>query len=327
MKRIWLVTTGGTIASRHVAASDEVVTGIAGAELLGTVREVPAGFTLQVDDVMGVVSCAITLPVAFALAGRINARLAEPDCAGVVVTHGTDTMEEVAYLCDLLLESDKPVVFTGAQRPGDDPDTDGPRNLTDAIGLAASPLAVGLGAVVVMDQQVLAARDVTKAHTSRVSAFVSRGHGSLGVVDGSDIVIQRRPAARRTYRVPAVESKVDLIRMVLGADDRLIRHAAASGARAIVIEGFGRGNTTPVVAEAVADIIRGGVPVLIASRCGEGRVKPVYGNAGGGKELERAGAIFGGDLSGAKLRILVAVLLGMGMPLSEIREEIAMVAG
>jgi L-asparaginase len=114
--------------------------------------------------------------------------------------------------------------------------------------------------------------------------------------------------------------------MVLGSDDRVIRHAAASGSRAIVLEGFGRGNATPAVAAAVGDIIADGVPVFVASRCGEGRVSPIYGH-GGGKDLEKAGAVFAGDLTGPKLRILVSVLLGMGMTLEEMRPELAAIGG
>ncbi|TIM68749.1 MAG: hypothetical protein E5Y60_16300 [Mesorhizobium sp.] len=188
--------------------------------------------------------------------------------------------------------------------------------------LAASPLARALGAVVLLEQHFHAARDVTKAHTSRVDAFVSRNHGKLGEIDGAAVSVSRRPILRKTFAASAIEPRVDLIRMVLGSDDRVIRHAVASGSRAIVLEGFGRGNATP----AVADIIADGVPVFVASRCGEGRVSPIYGN-GGGKDLEKAGAVFAGDLTGPKLRILVSVLLGMGMTLEEMRPELAAIGG
>ncbi|TIL97293.1 MAG: asparaginase [Mesorhizobium sp.] len=326
MACIWLITTGGTIASRRVEAEDHVVSTIDGENLRGTIQNIPPGIDIRVDDFMNIVSCAMTLPMAFGLAQRINVRLVEEDCIGVVVTHGTDTMEESAYLADLLLVNEKPVVFTGAQRSADDSAGDGPRNVTDAVRLAASPLAAGLGAVVLLEQHFHAARDVTKAHTSRVDAFVSRNHGKLGEIDGAAVSVSRRPVLRKTFAANAIEPMVDLIRMTLGSDDRLIRHAAASGSRAIVLEGFGRGNATPAVAAAVGDIIADGVPVFVASRCGEGRVSPIYGN-GGGKDLEKAGAVFAGDLTGPKLRILVSVLLGMGMTLDEMRRELVTVGG
>ncbi|TPJ72526.1 asparaginase [Mesorhizobium sp. B2-7-1] len=326
MTCIWLITTGGTIASRRIDAEDHVIASVAGQQVRDAIQDIPRNVDIRVDDFINIVSCAMTLPIAFDLVQRINIHLAKEDCVGVVVTHGTDTMEESAYLADLLLVNDKPVVFTGAQRSADDPARDGPRNLTDAIRLAASPLAVGLGAVVLMEQHFHAARDVTKSHTSRVDAFVSRNHGKLGEIDGDTVSVSRLPALRKTFAAKAIEPRVDLIRMVLGCDDRLIRYAAASGAKAIVLEGFGRGNANPIVAKAIEEIIVGGIPVFVASRCGEGRVLPIYGG-GGGKDLLRAGVVFGGDLTGPKLRILISVLLGVGMSPEEMRRELAAVCG
>ena len=275
---------------------------------------------------MNIVSCAMTLPLAFSLAEGINFHLVHAECLGVVVTHGTDTMEESAYLTDLLLVNLKPVVFTGAQRSADDTASDGPRNISDAVRLASSPSAHGLGAMIMFEQQFHAARDVTKSHTSRVETLVSRSYGKLGEIDGFTVSVSRRPTLRRTYDAGKIEPCVDLIKMVLGSDDRLIRYAAASGAKAIILEGFGRGNATPVVAAAVKDIVAGGVPVIVASRCGDGRVRPIYGN-GGGKDLENAGAIFAGDLTCPKARVLACVLLGAGMTLDEMRQEILALGG
>lgn len=323
---IWLITTGGTIASRHIVDAGHVNTSVTGEQLRSEIRNLPSSVDVKVDDFMSVVSCAMTMSMAFELAQRINVHLVKESCTGIVVAHGTDTMEESAYLADLMVINEKPVVFTGAQRSADGPDADGPRNLAEAVMLANSPLAVGLGVIVHLDQHFHAARDVTKSHTSRVDGFVSRNRGKLGEIDGSVVTLSRRPVLRKTFAPRAIEPQVDLIRMVQGVDDRLIRYAASSGAKAIVLEGFGRGNATPIVAAAVTDIIAGGVPVFVASRCGEGRVMPIYGN-GGGKDLEKAGCIFAGDLAGSKLRVLVSVLLGMGMTIEEMRHEVTALGG
>ena len=213
-----------------------------------------------------------------------------------------------------------------AQRSADDSAGDGPRNVSDAVKLASSPLAHGLGAMVMFEQHFHAARDVTKSHSARVDTFVSRSNGKLGEIDGSIVSVSRRPTLRKSYAADKVEPRVDLIKLVLGSDDRFIRYAAASGARAIVLEAFGRGNATPAIAAAVRDIIADGVPVVVTSRCGAGRVKPIYGN-GGGKDLERAGAIFAGDLTGPKARIVVSLLLGMEMTIDEMRQEILALGG
>jgi L-asparaginase len=326
MPKIALITTGGTIASRLDADGRDVVAGVTGAALRAGLHDPLDGIGIVVDEFSNIGSYAIDLPLAFDLAQRINAHLADPGCDGVVVTHGTDTMEESAWLVDLLLASDKPVVFTGAQRSADTPDSDGPRNLAEAIRIAASPSTRGLGAVIAFEQDFHAARDVTKTHASRVDTFRSGEHGKLGEIDGQHVVVHRRPLLRKSYAATRIESDVELIRLAMGSSDRALRFAAASGARAIVIEGFGRGNAPPAVTKAVEELAAGGLPVIITSRCPEGRVKPVYGK-GGGKDLERAGAIFAGDLSGLKARILAAVLLGCGLDREAMRAEFEALGG
>ncbi|AZO25032.1 asparaginase [Mesorhizobium sp. M1E.F.Ca.ET.045.02.1.1] len=323
MTHICLITTGGTIASKQLEGAGRVDAAIAGARLLEDSRFEALPGEIKVDEFINIVSCAMTLPLAFSLARRINERLSDDECRGVVVTHGTDTMEESAYLADLLLASDKPVVFTGAQRRADDANPDGPQNLHEAIDLVASTVTQGLGVVVYFDQRFHAARDVTKAHTSRLDALVSLNAGPLGDFDRGAYTLSRRPPARRRYQVELIETRVDLLRMVQGADDRLIRFCAASGAKAIVLEGFGRGNATPSVAQAVREISATGIPILIASRCHQGRVAAIYGN-GGGKDLEEAGCLFGGDLAGPKLRLLASVLLGAGMTRQMMAKEVAL---
>ncbi len=326
MSRIVLVTTGGTIASRHDSNSGHTVASVGGDMLRQTLNDRLEGIDLAVDEFCNVGSFAVDLPLAFDLAKRVALHLADPATTGVVVTHGTDTMEESAYMADLLIGSDKPVVFTGAQRPADMPDTDGPRNIADSVRIAASPLTVGIGAMIAFEQDFHAARDVTKTHASRVDTFASGEHGKLGEIDGERISLHRRPVLRKTFAADRIESRVDFVKLVMGSDDRFLRFAADSGAKAIVMEGFGRGNATPVAARAVADIVASGTPVIVTSRCPRGRVRPIYGN-GGARDLERAGAIFAGDLSGPKARVLAAVLLGAGFSAEAMRAEFDSLGG
>jgi L-asparaginase len=326
MKKICLITTGGTIASRHDEKTGHVVAAVSGSELRATLHDPLAGIELKVDEFCNVGSFAFDLSLAFGLATRINERLNEPDCDGVVVTHGTDTMEESTYMADLLVRSDKPVVFTGAQRAADQPDTDGPRNIADSVRLAASPAAQGLGVMICFEQEFHAARDATKTHTSRVDTFMSGEHGKLGEVDAGRVFVHRKPTLRRNYALSAIDTNVELIKLVIGSTDGYLRYAADNGSKAIILEGFGIGNATPAVTRAAADIIKGGIPVIITSRCPKGRVKPVYGN-GGGKDLFAAGAIFAGDLTGPKARVLTSVLLGQGWGIDRMRTEIEFLGG
>lgn len=326
MHRIVLISTGGTIASRHDPDRGHTVATMSGEDLLRGLHEKLHGVQLEVDEFCNLGSFAIDLPLAFALAQRIDRHLADPAIRGVVVTHGTDTMEESAYLADLVVGSDKPVIFTGAQRAADAPDTDGPRNIADAVRLACAEAARGLGALIVFEQEFHAARDVAKTHSARVDSFASGEHGALGEVDGERVLLYRRPVLRTQVRTQRIEPAVDLIKLVMGADDRLLRCAAASGARAIVLEAFGRGNATPSVTRAVAELVAGGTAVIVTSRSARGRVRPIYG-AGGGRDLEQAGAIFAGDLAGPKARILAALLLGAGADMQAMRDRFAAVGG
>lgn len=327
MSKIRLITTGGTIASSRKEGSDRVVANVSGAELKARLHDPLAGIDIEVDDFCSVGSFAFDLPLAFSLAQHIDTVLADPECDGVVVTHGTDTMEESCYMADLLVTSSKPVVFTGAQRHAGDPDTDGPRNIADAVRVAASPQARGLGAVIVFEQDIHAGREVTKAHTSRVDTFRSNGYGKLGEVDGENVFIYRKSAQR--FHVDAHEAvpEVELMKLAMGSSPAFLEFAVARGARAVVIEAFGRGNAPNGFADAIAPVVKRGVPVIVASRCHDGRTRPIYGGGSGGKDLADAGVIFSGDLSGLKARILASVLLGRAAGMDQFRRDFERAAG
>jgi L-asparaginase len=189
-------------------------------------------------------SFLFALELAFGIVKRADQLLQDADVAGVVVTCGTDTMEEIAYLADLIVSSDKPIIFTGAQRHAGLPDSDGPRNLHSAILVAASESAKGLGAVIVFEDEIHAARDATKMHTSRVGAFASSEHGKLGEIDDRDVIVSRRTIRRHAVLAAAVETRVDLVKAYMGADGRFIDYAVETGSRGLVLEAFGRGNAT-----------------------------------------------------------------------------------
>jgi L-asparaginase len=329
LAKVVVLATGGTISSKHDASRGSAVATANSADMLTALGRQAGGLleqlTVETEQFCSVGSYLFDLPLAFSIAQRADALLADPDVAGIVVTQGTDTMEESVYMADLVVSSDKPVVFTGAQYLADAPDADGPRNLANAVRLAAAPAARGLGAVIAFDGEVHAARDVTKLHSSRAGAFHSGEHGKLGEIDGEIVAIHRRPTLRETFQPAAVETRVELIRLSMGIDGRPIRSALEYGAKGIVLEAFGRGNATLDVVAAVGEAVAADVPVVITSRCPQGRVKPIYGN-GGGRDLEGAGALFAGDLQGAKARILLAVLLGAG-PATDVAAAIRRIGG
>ncbi len=303
---IRILTTGGTIASRrHGDAVSVELSGDALAEYAGL------GPDVEVVEVLRTHSFNLTLSEVLRLAAAVLDGLRTPGVDGVVVTHGTDTMEETAYLIDLLLEPDETVVLTGAQRHAGEPDSDGPRNLADAVRVAADPKARGLGAVVVMAGRIHPARTVRKAHTVAVDAFASPDGGPLGAVDAAGPRVWSRPVRTPCFRLDELGgslARVDVVSLQLDSDDTQLAACVAGGARGIVLEALGIGNPTPPVLRTVADCVRAGIPVLVTSRCGSGPVVPVYG-AGGGADLAAAGAVFAGGLAAAKARLLLAAAL------------------
>jgi L-asparaginase len=230
---------------------------------------------------------------------------------GIVVTHGTDTMEESAFLADLVHDDPRPVVFTGAQRPFDSPAPDGPANLAAALAVAASPLSRELGVLLCFDGLVFPARGVRKVETLRSAAFAAPGRGPvLQLADGAVVPLARpvRPGPL-PLDLDRELPRVDVVACHLGADAALLRAAVDAGAAGIVLEAFGAGNAPPAIAEESGRLVARGIPVLVCSRVPSGPVAPLY--AGGGAGLARSGALFAGDLSPWQGRLLLAAALAL----------------
>jgi L-asparaginase len=325
--KVVLLATGGTIASRYDPALGRTVASQRAQDLLAMLPQAARTVDLEVVDHATVPSFDMSVQFAFGMSRRINELLRRVDVNGVVVTHGTDTMEETSYLADLLLQSDKPVVFTGAQRAHDDPQSDGPLNLGNALRVAAASAARGLGAAVCFNGTIHAARDVTKLHTSAVETFQSLEHGALGEVDGEGVVVHRRPLLRLTFAVDRLEDRVALFRLSLGTDLEDLRAVIARSPAGLVIEAFGRGNGPSALAPLIREARQRNTVVLVASRCPSGRVQPIYGGGGGGgRDLADAGALFAGDLRGPKARLALMVMLSSEQTRHRIPELLAQLA-
>jgi L-asparaginase len=305
--RVHLLATGGTIASRQ--GPDGLAATTPAAELLAAARS-PAGVTVTTSDLGTVGSFALTTSDLRNLVAEARRCLGD-GVDGVVVTHGTDTMEESAYLADLVHDDPRPIVFTGSQRPFDDPAPDGPANLADALRVAASPAARDLGALLCFDGLAFAARGVRKIDTLRSGAFGAPGRGPAIRVAGGSVLPLARPG--RPSPLPldlqAELPRVDVVACYLGADASLLRAAVAAGAAGLVLQAFGAGNVPPAIAEAAEELVAAGVPVLVCSRVPSGPVAPLY--AAGGARLARGGAVFAGDLSPWQGRLLLAAALAL----------------
>ena len=242
------------------------------------------------------------------------------DIDGVVITHGTDTLEETAYLLDLTINSNKPIVITGAMRSGSELGYDGPSNLAASICTAISDDAKGRGVLVCFNGELNSASEVTKANSMALNAFRTPNFGPIGIVDNNKVMFYRETKNTETYDVSDIKKDVALIKCVADMDSTLMDFVIEKGFGGIVIEGLGRGNVPPKMVEGIKRAIEKEVPVVIVSRCFEGRVHESYGYEGGGKMLKDLGVIFGDTLAGQKARIKLVLAINSGLSYERIRD-------
>jgi L-asparaginase len=255
----------------------------------------------------------------FELCHVVQNTLDRPDMDGAIVTHGTDALEETAYMADLWINADKPLVFTAAMRNNSEMGADGPRNVLASLRVAACADAYGLGALVVFNGRILAARDTIKMHTSNLDAFRSPMHGPLGNVDDDAVVIFRRSCVRQIIRPERIVPEVELLRTYAGMDSAYMLWSLERGSRGLVIEAMGQGNVPPETLPGIRSWLEAGKPVVLVSRCPEGRALDTYAYEGGGKQLRDMGVIFGEDLTGQKARVKLMLALGLTENVNELR--------
>jgi L-asparaginase len=250
----------------------------------------------------------MTPQLMFDLAKFVEIKSADYD--GIVITHGTDTLEESAYLLDLVLTTSKPVVFTAAMRSITELGLDGPRNIIGAVRVASNYASADKGVLVVMNDEIHAAREVVKSDTSKINTFMSLGYGKLGMVDPDRVIYERSLGKTESFWTDRIETNIDLIKLAAGTDGRYIDASVAAGAKAIVIEAFGRGNVPKDLVPSIQKAIDANIVVVIVSRAYTGRVMSEYGYEGGGAKLVEMGCLMGGDLRGQKARLKLMVLFG-----------------
>ncbi len=323
---VWVLATGGTISGGGASPTSltEYRAGtFSGEELVAAVPALTEHATIRVEQVANVGSPNITFGDWRTLARRIDEIFsAEPDTAGIVITHGTNTLEETAYFLNLTVRHDRPVVLVGAQRPATAISADGPLNLLNAVRTAASPEARGKGVLVVMNDEINAARDVTKTSTYRLETFNSRDLGFLGYVDGDRVSFYRQPTKRHTadseFDLAGVEAfpRVDIVYSYVEASPVMIEALIDDGVDGIVVAGTGAGGLSRREREALERVTAlpdGNRPVIVRSnRVGSGRVLPRSSN----DELQM---IAGDTLIPQKARILLMLALTKTRDLDTIR--------
>lgn len=316
--RIVIIFTGGTIASTLDAAFGGVVPSLTGGEILQLVPDIQHVADVTVHEYGAYPGPHIT-PERMAELAVLIRSYREQGFDGAVVTHGTDTLEETAYFLDLTVGGSMPVVVVGSMRNSSEPDWDGPRNLRDAVAVAAHPSAKDHGVLVCLGGEILAASEATKVDTADVATFASPNFGPVGRITNRTVLMHRQPLRRETIAIGPLPPFVPLFKLYAGMNGTLIDAAVDLGAQGVVVEAFGVGNVTPAVFSALCRVMEHGLPVVLVSRCPVGRVEHVYAYEGAGKVLYEAGVIFADYLNGPKARIKLLCLLAAGSSLDDIR--------
>ncbi|MCF6137600.1 asparaginase [Pseudalkalibacillus berkeleyi] len=319
MKKILVIHTGGTIAMSEDKDTGKVIPGDVNPlhetyALLSQIAEV------TMDDFLNLPSPHITTKHMMSLSNYIKAELIENKYDGIVVTHGTDTLEETAYLLDLLNDDQVPIIVTGAMRSSNELGADGPHNLISSVRVAASEEAKGKGVLVVFNDEIHTAKNVTKTHTSNIATFQSPQYGPIGIVTKRGIHFHHHLVNQEHYDISSLTKNVILLKAYAGMPSELIHSVRNMDIDGLVIEALGQGNLPPALVDEISALLQMGIPIVLVSRCFNGIVQDIYSYDGGGKQLKELGVIFTNGLNGQKARIKLMVTLNKGFSMEEIKE-------
>lgn len=311
MKNIMVVFTGGTFSMKIDENTGGAVPHFHGNELLDLIPDAKHLANLDMFEFGMFPGPHMTPKIMFDLSKKVKEFIEKDEIDGLIVTHGTDTLEETAYLLDLTIKTEKPIVVIGAMKTSSEPDWDGPKNLLDAIRIIDNENSKGLGVLVCLNGEINAASEVTKTHTEDIETFHSLDFGALGFIDKGRVWFNRMPRKLEIIETDKINQNVDLIKVYAGMDEKFFKFSADSGVDGIVVEAMGVGNVPPKTFEGIKYVLSKNIPVVLTSRCPAGETLDIYGYPGAGKWLKESGVIFTDYLNGQKARIKLMVCLGL----------------
>jgi len=318
-KTIFIIFTGGTISmERNVTTKKNQIVDNQDSLVQDLASEL-ADIQLLTHTYALKPSPSMTPSDMFELAKLTNDKLNDPTIDGVVITHGTDTLEETAYFLDLYLDSQKPVVVTGSMRSFSEIGFDGVSNLVSSILVAAHPESKSKGVLVCLNDEINTAAEVTKSHTLSLDTFKSLEFGPIGIVEQENVIYTRRtPEHKKIIHPDKIVDFVEIVKVSAGSSSLLLNLLVEQKIKGIVIEALGRGNIPPQMVPGVKNAIAQNIPVVLTSRCPKGRVLDNYGYEGGGHHLRSLGVIFTNNLNSQKAKIRLMMVLGLTDNLAKI---------
>lgn len=324
MKKVALIFTGGTISMKVSSKLQGAIPGVSPEEIVATLQEATDYDNLEAIEFSKLPSPSITPENMYELKNVIDRYVNDDGYVGVVIVHGTDTLEETAFFLDVVSKSDKPIVVTGSMKNASELGYDGLTNLDSSVKTVMSGESRQKGVLVVMNYQIHAASEVTKTHTLNLDTFKSIEFGPLGIIDDEDVLYYRMHKRKDYPLKNAYGENVALLKAYAGMKGDVIDYYIEAGYEGLVIEALGRGNVPPPLMHGIKKARAHGLEIVITSRTIAGRVLDTYGYVGGGKDLVRQGCILGGTLSGVKARILLMIALKNGCRHEELQKIFAM---
>lgn len=319
-KKIAVIFTGGTISMTVNKDTNAATPSLSSEDIMALVHHIKDFAEVKLIDFSAIPGPHMTPEKMMDLKILVQKQCERADIFGVVITHGTDNLEETAYLLDLTLDTSKPVVVTGSMRNASELGYDGPSNLASAILTAIEDDSFNRGVLVVLNDEINDAREVTKTHTMSLDTFKSLEFGPLGIVDSNHVIYYRNQTfTSTTIDTNTLESDVALIKVASGMDARILDFLVADQTKGIVIEGMGRGNVPPGMMPGIKKAIEANIPVVLVSRNPLGRIMPSYGYEGGGLDLKNTGVILARNLNGQKARIALMLALSKTNKIDEVR--------
>lgn len=309
MKKVAVVFNGGTISMKVDERIKAAVPSLTGEEIMSMVTGIENYANIESCSFSSKPSPHMTIENMLELSKFIRELVDRDDIDGVVLTHGTDTLEETAYFLDLTIDTEKVIVVTGAMRSSSELGYDGPFNLATSICTAISDDAKGRGVLVCFNGELNSAAEVTKVNSMALNAFKTPNFGPIGIVDNNKVFFYRNTIKHKVYHVESIREDVALIKCVAGMTSDFIDFVIDKGYKGIVIEALGRGNVPPEMVMGIKRALSKNIPVVVVSRCFEGRVHESYGYEGGGKMLKDLGVFFEESMPGQKARIKLIVAL------------------